>query len=205
MRHDLSPEKLLAGYAVGIFPMADDLGRVHWLAPDPRAVIELDAFRASRSLRAVVRREVFDVTFNRAFDEVMACCADRPEGTWISEDIKRAYRALHRLGFAHSVEAWGDGALAGGLYGVTLGGVFFGESMFHRVTDASKVALVRLVERLRERRFVLLDVQFMTEHLRGFGAVEMPRVTYERRLRQATRLSRTFADAPPGPIEAIDA
>lgn len=201
MRHDLSPEKLLAAYAVGIFPMGDDVGRLHWLAPDPRAVIELGAFRVSRSLRAVVRRGVFDVTVNRAFDDVIAGCADRPEGTWISADIKRAYHALHRLGYAHSVEAWGEGVLAGGLYGVALGGAFFGESMFHLVTDASKVALVRLVERLRERRFVLLDVQFMTEHLRGFGAVEIPKTVYERRLHQATRLSRTFVDPPAGGAE----
>jgi len=194
MRHDLSPEKLLAGYAIGIFPMADDAGRMHWLAPDPRAVIELDGFRVSRSLRAVVRRGLFTVTVNRAFDEVIDRCADRREGTWISLDIKRGYRALHRLGFAHSVETWREGVLAGGLYGVSLGAAFFGESMFHRVTDASKVALVHLVERLRRRRFILLDIQFMTEHLQRFGAVEIPKAEYERRLRHAVRLQRRFDD-----------
>jgi len=196
MRHDLSPEKLLAGYAIGIFPMPDDAGRVHWLAPDPRAVIELDNFRVSRSLRTVVRRSVFTVTVNRAFDEVIEYCADRREGTWISEEVKEGYRALHRLGFAHSVETWREDALAGGLYGVSIGAAFFGESMFHCETDASKVALVHLVERLRRQRFILLDVQFMTEHLSKFGAVEIPRIEYERRLRHATRLERRFADPP---------
>ncbi|MGB2987341.1 MAG: leucyl/phenylalanyl-tRNA--protein transferase [Phycisphaerae bacterium] len=192
MHPDLAPEKLLTAYAVGIFPMADEKGEVHWLSPDPRAVIELDAFKVSRSLRAVTRRGVFDVTINRAFHAVIDACADRPEGTWISDEIKRAYRTLHRLGFAHSVEGWRDGQLAGGLYGIVLGGAFFGESMFHRVADASKVALVHLVERMRGRGFVLLDVQFMTEHLRRFGAVEIPSAEYGRQLQRALVLPCTF-------------
>ncbi len=194
MHPDLAPEKLLAAYAAGIFPMADDEGGLFWLAPDPRAVIELDGFRMPRSLRVVRRREVFTVTVNRAFDQVIAACARPGKGTWISDDIKEAYGKLHHLGFAHSVEAWQDRQLAGGLYGVAIGSAFFGESMFHRVADASKVAMVHLIERMRERGFALLDVQFMTEHLRRFGAVEIPRAEYEQRLELALTASVRFAD-----------
>jgi len=193
-RPDLAPEKLLAAYSVGIFPMADDKGEVHWLAPDPRAVIELDAVKVPRSLRALRKRGEFQLAVNRAFNEVIAACADRREGTWISDDIKDAYRVLHRLGFAHSVEAWRDEELAGGLYGMAIGGAFFGESMFHWVTDASKLALVYLIERMRRRGFALLDVQFLTEHLQRFGAVEIPRTQYERRLRRALSLGCSFVD-----------
>ena len=193
-RPDLAPEKLLAAYSVGIFPMADDKGEVHWLAPDPRAVIELDAVKVPRSLRALRKRGEFQLSVNRAFNEVIAACADRREGTWISDDIKDAYRVLHRLGFAHSVEAWRGEELAGGLYGMAIGGAFFGESMFHRVTDASKLALVYLIERMRRRGFALLDVQFLTEHLQRFGAVEIPRMEYERRLRRALSLSCSFVE-----------
>lgn len=196
MRADLGPEKLLAAYVIGIFPMADDADEIRWLSPDPRAIIEPDAFKVSRSLRVATQRRVFEVTINRAFPEVIEACADRAEGTWISEEIHKAYCKLHRLGFAHSVESWRDGRLVGGLYGVAIGGAFFGESMFHRVSDASKVALVHLVERMRQRGFVLLDVQFMTEHLRQFGAVEIPRSEYERRLRQALSLPCSLVDAP---------
>ncbi len=192
MRQDLLPRNLLAAYARGLFPMADALGRLHWLSPDPRAIIELDTLVVSRSLRAVIRRGVFDLCINRAFGEVIGACADREEGTWISPDIQAAYCRLHELGFAHSVEAWQEGRLAGGLYGVSLGGAFFGESMFHYVNDASKVALAHLVERMRARRFVLLDVQFMTEHLGRMGAVEISRRQYERRLREAISLDVTF-------------
>ena len=193
-RPDLAPEKLLAAYSVGIFPMADDKGEVHWLAPDPRAVIELDAVKVPRSLRALRKRGEFQLSVNCAFNEVIAACADRREGTWISDDIKGAYRVLHRLGFAHSVEAWRGEELAGGLYGMAIGGAFFGESMFHRVTDASKLALVYLIERMRRRGFALLDVQFLTEHLQRFGAVEIPRMEYERRLRRALSLSCSFVE-----------
>jgi len=197
MRSELAPERLLAAYAAGIFPMADETGAIHWLAPDPRSVIELGAFKVPRSLRTVVQRNVFRVTVNRAFPEVLAACADRPDGTWISDRIRRAYTELHRLGFAHSVEAWRGDELAGGLYGVALGGAFFGESMFHRATDASKVALVHLVERMRRRGFSLLDVQFQTDHLRRFGAVEVPRNEYERRLREAIQRRCSFVDSNP--------
>jgi leucyl/phenylalanyl-tRNA--protein transferase len=199
MRLDLSPNRLLAAYTVGIFPMADETGEVHWLAPEPRCIIELEAFKPSRSLRAVVRRGVFETAVSRAFEEVIEACADRPDGTWISPEIKAAYVELHRLGFAHSVESWREGRLAGGLYGVAIGGAFFGESMFYRETDASKVAFVALVDRLRDRGYVLLDAQFMTEHLRQFGAMEIPRTHYERRLRKAIRLPCTFADPAEAP------
>lgn len=192
MRQDLLPRNLLAAYARGLFPMADEHGRLHWLSPDPRAVLELDNLVVSRSLRTVIRKAKFDVSVDRAFADVISACADRPEGTWISPDIQGAYYRLHELGFAHSVEAWQGGRLAGGLYGVSLGGAFFGESMFHFVSDASKVAMVHLVERMRARGFALLDVQFMTEHLGRMGAVEIPRGQYERRLREAISLDVPF-------------
>lgn len=204
MRLDLAPDRLIAAYTVGIFPMADDEGDLHWLAPDPRCVIELDRFTVSRSLRSVVRRGVFEMAVDRAFGEVIAACADRADGTWISAEIREAYVELHRMGFAHSVESWKDGELAGGLYGVSIGGAFFGESMFHRQTDASKAALVALVERLRERGYMLLDVQFATDHLRQFGAVEIPRPVYERRLRQAVRMRCSFVDGEDGTGEHRD-
>lgn len=197
MEDPLAPEQLLAGYAAGIFPMADDSGELHWLAPDPRAVIELDAFKVPRSLRSKLRQGLFELTVNRSFADVIATCADRAEGTWISAEIVEAYTRLHELGFAHSVEAWQGKKLAGGLYGVAIGAAFFGESMFHRVTDASKAALATLVERLRDREYLLLDVQFMTEHLRRFGAVEISRRTYLRRLRRAIVELRSFDDRFP--------
>ena len=199
MRPDLAPEKLLAAYSVGIFPMADRSGTIHWLAPDPRAIIELGAFKVSRSLRSVWRRGEFEVTIDRSFGAVMNACGDRAEGTWISDEMKQAYQTLHRLGFAHSVEAWRGERLAGGLYGVSIGGAFFGESMFHRVSDASKIALVHLVERMRKRGFALLDVQFVTRHLRRFGATEIPRAEYERRLRRALVLPCSLTDTPTQP------
>lgn len=199
MHEDLRTERLLVAYAAGIFPMADDDGAIHWFAPDPRAVLDLETFKVSRSLRAVIRRGVFDVTINRAFVEVIRACGDRPEGTWISQDIREAYTVLHRLGFAHSIEIREKSRLVGGLYGVAIGAAFFGESMFHRVSDASKVAMVELVERLRNRRYKLLDVQFVTDHLARLGAVEIPRCDYERRLRKAVCLPRAFDDAH-GPV-----
>jgi leucyl/phenylalanyl-tRNA--protein transferase len=196
MKRELSPRLLLTAYANGIFPMADDTGVIHWLAPDPRAIIELDQFKTSRSLRSLYQRKAFDISVDRAFDEIIDACADRKEGTWISQEIKTAYRRLHQLGFAHSVEAWQEGRLVGGLYGVALGGAFFGESMFNRVSNASKVALVALVQRMRARGFTLLDVQFVTEHLAQFGATEIPREEYERRLEAAIEMKCTLADPP---------
>lgn len=194
MELDLSPECLLSAYASGIFPMADDQGDVHWLAPDPRAIIPLDGFKTSRSLRSVLRRGVFEVRINQAFERVIDACADRASGTWISPEIRAAYVRLHKTGFAHSVETWHDQALAGGLYGVSIGGAFFGESMFHYKTDASKVAMAALVDHMRARGFLLLDVQFMTEHLRRFGAVDIARVDYMRRLRAAVQTPCAFDD-----------
>lgn len=189
----LTPEVLLSAYMQGAFPM-DVQGQIQWFSPDPRAIIELDGFRASRTLRQLVRSRKFETRIDTEFEAVMRACADRPDGTWISEEIITAYCDLHRLGFAHSVESWRDNQLAGGLYGVSIGGAFFGESMFHRQTDASKVALVALVERMRSRDFTLLDIQFLTEHLERFGAVEIPRRTYLRRLRQAIALDTSLPD-----------
>jgi leucyl/phenylalanyl-tRNA--protein transferase len=180
---DLKPATLLAAYRSGAFPMpVTRRGPMGWWSPDPRAVIPLDGLRVSRSLRASARR--FELRVDSAFDDVVAACGDpRRPGGWIRRDIRAAYAALHRLGWAHSVEAWlvtpGGPVLAGGLYGVAVGGLFAGESMFHRVRDASKVALVGLVDMLRagpgER---LLDVQWATDHLRSLGAVEVPRPEY---------------------------
>ena len=167
----------------------DDGDRIFWCAPDPRAVLPLDGLRVSRSLRQRLRRGTYRVTADRAFNDVVeGCAAPAPgrEQTWISAEIAEAYRLLHRLGHAHSVECWdGSGALVGGLYGVALGGAFFGESMFSRATDASKVALVRLVERLRVGGFSLLDVQMQTPHLARLGVVEVSREAYEARLAEA--------------------
>jgi leucyl/phenylalanyl-tRNA---protein transferase len=182
----LTPSLLVSAYAQGIFPMDVD-GSLEWFSPDPRAILPLDQFIVTKTLAQVCRRGTFQIRVNTAFLEVMRRCAERDEGTWISREIIEAYCELHRRGLAHSVEAWKDDTLAGGLYGVSLGGAFFGESMFHRVRDASKVALVALVERLQNKGFSLLDVQFMTEHLRRFGAIEISRRTYLRRLDSAIR------------------
>ena len=185
---DLTPDLLLRAYAVGVFPMADDDGRIGWYAPDPRAVLPLDALHVPKTLAKTVRQERFRVTTDVDFEGVVRACAapapDRPE-TWISEEIVAGYTELHRLGFAHSVECWHGDAFAGGLYGVTLGGAFFGESMVSRRRDASKVALVHLVRRLRAGGFVLLDTQMTTPHLARLGVVEIPRAAYEARLAAA--------------------
>ncbi len=193
---ELQPELLLSAYAAGVFPMADDSGELMWFCPHPRAIIPLDAFHVSDNLRRRCASGRFAVTVNRAFERVMTVCADRDDGTWISPEIIKSYTQLHELGFAHSVEAWRADALVGGLYGVSLGGAFFGESMFHRETDASKVALVFLVERLNERGYSLLDVQFMTDHLKRFGAVEIPRDAYLAQLEIASSQPCVFADEP---------
>jgi leucyl/phenylalanyl-tRNA--protein transferase len=180
----LDPGFLLRAYAAGIFPMADASGHVDWYAPDPRAIIEHHDFRRSRSLRATLRRGTFEVRIDSAFEAVMRACADRPQ-TWLNEEFIRAYTMLHRAGYAHSVEAWRDGQLVGGLYGVAVGAAFCGESMFSRATDASKVCLAALVDRLSSRGFLLHDVQFITPHLASLGATLIPRAEYERRLARA--------------------
>ncbi|MFO0972063.1 MAG: leucyl/phenylalanyl-tRNA--protein transferase [Phycisphaerae bacterium] len=188
-RDMLAPATLVAAYAQGLFPMDSD-GRLRWYSPDPRAILPLDEFHCPRTLRQLCRQGRFEIRRDTAFEAVLrGCAADRVDGTWISPRIVRAYLRLHGLGLAHSVEAWRGGQLAGGLYGVALGGVFFGESMFHRVRDASKVALVGLVDHLREQNFSLLDVQFQTPHLARFGVVEIPRDEYLALLSAA--LSRT--------------
>lgn len=192
----LDPETLLSAYAQGAFPMTDADGVTRWYTADPRGVIPLDdRFRVHRSLRQTIRRGHFEVRINTAFEATMrACMNDRRDGTWISEDLVVAYSHLHAEGFAHSVQCHDaqTGDLVGGLYGVALGGAFFGESMFHRRTDASKVALVALVKRLRERNFVLLDAQARTQHLARFGCEEVPASRYLRRLRDAITLERQF-------------
>ncbi len=184
---------LLHAYRSGAFPMATPSGEIAWFSPDPRAIIPVDdRFHIPHGLRRTLRKNLFEVRVNTAFEEVMRGCAERDE-TWINGEIFATYSHMHQLGHAHSVEAWRDGKLAGGLYGVAVGGAFFGESMFHRVTDASKVALVGLVERMRERGFTLLDTQWSTPHLRTFGTLEVPRAKYVRLLKAAIALDCGFA------------
>lgn len=192
----LDPALVIRAYREGIFPMAMEDGEIAWFSPDPRGIIPLDAFHVPARLARVVRRGRFEIHVDRAFESVMRACADRgdDDGTWINEEIIECYVAFHRLGLAHSVEAWQDGQLAGGLYGVHVGGAFFGESMFHRVTDASKVALVALVDRLRRRNFSLLDIQWVTPHLRQFNAIEIPRAEYLDRLRHAIGQDCAFSE-----------
>lgn len=188
--HRITPDLLLRAYASGLFPMADsaDDPDLFWVEPELRGVLPLDAFHIPKRLARTVRQAPFEIRFNTAFDEVVSACAESVENrpsTWINSTITELYGALHRLGHAHSVEAWSDGKLVGGLYGVSLRRAFFGESMFSRVTDASKVCLVHLVNRLRERGFVLLDTQFTTEHLKRFGAIDVPRDDYSEMLAEA--------------------
>ncbi len=186
---DLAPGTVLAAYRLGMFPMqVEPRGPIGWWSPHPRGILPLDTLKVSRSLRKSQRR--YRTTINQAFRHVIAACAapDRPHG-WISPEVIAAYEALHRLGWAHSVETWSrDGELVGGLYGIAIGGLFAGESMFHRSTDASKVALVRLVDELQRGGAVLLDVQWATDHLRSLGAIEIPRTEYLRRLASALAL-----------------
>lgn len=188
--HRITPDLLLRAYASGLFPMADsaDDPDLFWVEPELRGVLPLDAFHIPKRLARTVRQAPFEIRFNTAFDAVVAACAESVENrpsTWINSTITELYGALHRLGHAHSVEAWRDGELVGGLYGVSLRRAFFGESMFSRTTDASKVCLVHLVNRLRERGFVLLDTQFTTEHLKRFGAIDVPREDYAEMLAEA--------------------
>ena len=164
--------------------MADHFGKIRWFAPDPRAILEHENLCVSRSLRATLRKHVYEVSIDTAFVSVIQHCAER-EDTWINESFIATYTQLHYMGLAHSVEAWKEGELVGGLYGVSLGGAFMGESMFSRATDASKVCLVALVEHLKARGFVLHDVQYWTPHLATLGVTEIPRKQYERRLSAA--------------------
>jgi leucyl/phenylalanyl-tRNA--protein transferase len=185
-RPALTPELMIRAYAAGIFPMSDSAedDGIFWVDPQRRGVFPLDRFHISHSLRRRIRRGGFEVAVNRDFRGVVMACADRPE-TWINAGIFDTYMALHALGQAHSVEIWMEGALAGGVFGVTLGAAFFGESMFSRRTDGSKLALAHLVERLRSGGFQLFDTQFTTTHLESLGAVEIPRAEYRRQLQIA--------------------
>jgi leucyl/phenylalanyl-tRNA--protein transferase len=189
----IDPALLVRAYRKGLFPMALEDGEIGWFSPDPRGILPIDTFHVPGRLARVVRQAPYEIAIDRAFEDVMRACAERPrEGTWISEEIVESYIALHRLGLAHSVEVWSGDALVGGLYGVHLGGAFFGESMFHRATDASKLALVALVDRLARRGFTLLDTQWITPHLVQFGAIEIPRAEYLRRLENALKRDCSF-------------
>jgi len=188
----LTAELLLRAYANGYFPMAEpQTGEIGWFHPDPRAILPLDGFHLSRSLKKVIDKKNFRVSFDTAFDSVMAGCADRDD-TWISDEIFRVYGQLFNLGYGHSVEVWHEGELAGGLYGVALGGAFFAESKFHRVTNASKVAVWALVERMKKSGMSLLEVQYLTPHLASLGAIEVTDREYKRRLRDALRADILF-------------
>ena len=178
---DLEPATLIAAYRQGIFPWPVDGHELLWWSPDPRAVIPIDALRVSRRFARTLCREQFAVTINAAFDQVVAGCAAR-EDTWITPGMRRAYGRLHGLGWAHSVEVWMDGALAGGLYGLAVGGLFAAESMFHRVTDASKIAMVALVQHARRAGTTLIDAQVPSAHIASMGAVPVPRADYLSRL-----------------------
>jgi len=197
----LTPDLLLQAYQVGVFPMSEgrDDPEVFWVDPRMRGVIPLDRFLISRSLARTLRRDAFTVTVDRAFEDVVRGCADRDE-TWINATIFDLYTALHERGFAHSIEVWNDAQLVGGVYGVTIGAAFFGESMFSKATDASKVALAYLVDRLRLGGYQLFDTQFMTPHLASLGAVEIPRDQYKAKLAEALAKEASFAI--PGPIPA---
>lgn len=205
-RHfEITPDLLLRAYRAGLFPMAESRrgDRLYWLDPEQRGVIPLDTFHLPRRLRRTVLSGGFEATSNRAFGAVVAGCAEPAEGreeTWINPEIERLFGALHRMGQAHSIEIWEGppeaGRLVGGLYGVALGGAFFGESMFSRVRDASKVAVVHLVARLRLFGFRLLDAQFQTAHLAQFGCHEVPRADYKARLAAAVELATSWQDAP---------
>lgn len=190
LRVDITPELLLRAYSMGLFPMAEsaDDPDLFWVEPEVRGVIPLEDFHVPRRLQRTLKLEPFEIRFDTAFSDVMRACAESVPGrktTWINDTILELYGSLHRLGHAHSVEAWRDGRLVGGLYGVSLRRAFFGESMFSRETDSSKICLVHLVERLKARGFVLLDTQFTTAHLKTFGAVDVPRDAYYEMLDQA--------------------
>jgi leucyl/phenylalanyl-tRNA---protein transferase len=193
----IPPELLLKAYSAGVFPMAEraDDPEIFWVRPDVRGIIPLDDFHVPRSLRRTIRRGAFEIRVDHDFEGVIGGCAEMSDvrpGTWINEPIREAYGELFRRGHCHTVEAWREERLVGGLYGVSLGRVFFGESMFSRETDASKVCLVALVERLRTRDFALLDTQFTTEHLKRFGAIDVPRRRYEKMLSAALEGEATF-------------
>ena len=198
----LTPDILVRAYAAGVFPMAEsaDDPELFWVDPRRRGILPLDAFHIARRLRRVVRRRIFEIRVDSAFEDVVRACAEASEkrpNTWINDEIVRLYAALFARGAAHTVECWHDGKLAGGLYGVSLGAVFFGESMFSRENEASKVALVHLVARLRLGGFRLLDTQFLTPHLARFGGIEISRARYRRLLAEALSYRAVFSSTLP--------
>ncbi|OAN78131.1 leucyl/phenylalanyl-tRNA--protein transferase [Sulfitobacter sp. EhC04] len=201
---DLTPELVLRGYGIGIFPMAEhrDDPEIFWVDPRRRGIMPLEGFHLSRSLGKAMRRTGFDVTINQDFAGVVAACADRTD-TWINAEISSLYSALHEMGNAHSLEIREDGVLVGGVYGVTLGAAFFGESMFSRRSNASKMALAALVVRLRDAGFSLFDAQFLTDHLASLGAIEITRAQYHLRLEKALATRADFAAPPVLPLQDV--
>lgn len=187
----LTPNLLITAYQQGYFPMAEADGEMYWHSPDPRAIIPLGGVTISHSLRKTLRKNPFTIRFDSSFYDVIVACSERRD-TWISEEVIDSYTQLHQMGIAHSVEAWQENKLVGGLYGVALGGAFFGESMFARESDASKVAFVALVEHLRAQRFTLLDSQYINPHIASLGGIEIPRKEYMHRLRIALRQPVSF-------------
>ena len=194
---EITPELLIQAYAAGVFPMSHGAAEdeVFWVDPEHRGIIPLDAFHISRSLARELRKDWFTIRIDTAFAEVVRHCADRPE-TWINDEIFALYVALHQMDLAHSLEVWDGGALVGGVYGVALGGAFFGESMFSRRTNASKIALAALVDRLRQGGFTLFDTQFLTPHLASLGALEIPRSAYQEKLADALAHRARFRAQP---------
>jgi len=193
----LTADDLIYGYINGIFPMADTDGTLYWYAPDPRAVIPINTYKPAKSLRPVLNRNQFEIRINTAFTDVMrACSSPRSEddSVWISDEIIDAYSELHQMGLAHSVETYIDDCLVGGLYGVSLGAAFFGESMFHHTSNASKVAFHYLIEILRQQEYVLLDTQFINDNVRRYGAIEIPKADYLKQLKAALRKKARFTE-----------
>lgn len=201
---ELTPELLLHGYSIGIFPMAEnrDDPEIFWVDPRKRGVLPLDGFHISRSLARAMRRSAFEVRINSDFAGVVAGCADRID-TWINAEIEQLYLELHANGHAHSLEIWEGEMLVGGVYGVTLGAAFFGESMFSRRTNASKMALAALVDRLNRAGFTLFDTQFLTDHLASLGAIEIPRATYHAQLARAKDMRARFTAPEVLPLQAV--
>jgi leucyl/phenylalanyl-tRNA--protein transferase len=191
----LTAETLVYAYASGVFPMAEETGEILWYSPDPRAIIPIDTYKPAKSLKPFINQERFEIRINTCFEQVMRNCAlPRPgeEETWITEELVQAYTNLHKMGLAHSVEAWQAGKLVGGLYGVALGGAFFGESMFSLVSNSSKVAFHYLVQILREQNYSLLDSQFMNDNVLRYGAIDIPRSEYKKRLAKALKSTCDF-------------
>ena len=192
---EITTDDLLYGYMNGIFPMAEADGTIYWYSPDPRAIIPIEAYKPSKSLRPVLNKKTFEIRVDFNFEAVMRGCSqprDMEDGTWISEEIISAYVALHQSGYAHSVEAWRNDQLVGGLYGVSINGAFFGESMFSLESNSSKVAFHYLIEILRVNDFMLLDTQFINDNVLRYGAIEIPREQYMQRLQKALLLNRKF-------------